>query len=193
MDLLDGSPLFQSHYALPVKGRSLCGAPRSFKQGTSCTRHRRAVLGSLALRGQPESGCLSSCGSSRSSDPCIGFEIETESARDVKSVMKYPSDVAKGTFRPRLCFKFGPPISCLLRDRDQTGRVSVPASREARTRRTSSCGMVRVERTLENPFWGFSTLLGWLNRYSPWFRKLGEIRVSARLPRTLPSRRRSDR
>jgi hypothetical protein len=68
------------------------------------------------------------------SDPCTGFEIETESFRDKAQAS---SDVAKGTSDPRSATQASPSVRRLPARRELAGgTITVPASREARTRRT---------------------------------------------------------
>jgi len=128
------NPVGEARRAPPVTGPAI-PAPRSFSGGTPRNPRGRAVSRSgRRLRAiVPGPDRHSSRGSAGPSDPCTGFEIETESFRDKAQAS---SDVAKGTSDPR------PAISQSLRRRLgldanwPAGRSSVPASREARTRRT---------------------------------------------------------
>lgn len=103
------NPVGEARRAPPVTGPAI-PAPRSFSGGTPRNPRGRAVSRSgRRLRAiVPGPDRHSSRGSAGPSDPCTGFEIETESFRDKAQAS---SDVAKGTSDPR------PAISQSLRRR----------------------------------------------------------------------------
>lgn len=115
------TPPGEARRAPPVTGPAI-PAPRSFSGGTPRNPRGRAVSrpGRRLRAIVPGQDRHSSRGSAGPSDPCTGFEIETESFRDKAQAS---SDVAKGTSDPR------PAISQSLRRRLSRRDANWPAGR----------------------------------------------------------------